>query len=265
MIKMKEEPNKPYGNSCFDQFSIRKKTGGVAWIIFLAVSLFVIWSFNHPDRNQVKPKIYYVDQTAGDDSNSGVSPESAWKHCPGMATYKGSLLLKAGDTVYFDSADRWIVTGRQGILLTGGVTYIGDSWGAGIRAEIMAGEDLPSGVVQFRDHPSIPTIFKGFNVDANKRVATGIDINHTQSMMMNGATKRVENCVIHDVWSRTSLGQYTYGIIISNYRGPDGYCENVEIINCKVHDVSRDLNMSLSQRQGRQPYKEYYRKGLRSF
>jgi hypothetical protein len=186
-------------------------------------------------------RIFYVDQTAGNDSGSGASPESAWKNCPGMEAYKGSRSLQPGDTVYFDSGDTWNVTGNQGILLVGGVTYIGDFRGSGVRAKLLAAEDLPSGVVHFRDHPLIPTIFKGFNVDANKRIATGIDINHTQSTLMNGATKRVENCDVHDVWSRTSLGQYKYGIIISNYSGPGGYCENVEIINCRVHDISRDL------------------------
>lgn len=186
-------------------------------------------------------RIFYIDQTAGNDSNSGMSRQEAWKNCPGMETFSGNKSLQPGDTVYFDNSDTWTVTGLQGILLVGGVTYIGDSWGSGIRAEIRAATDLPSGVVRFQDHVTIPTVFMGFNVDANRKVTTGIDINHTHSTLMNGATKRVENCEVHHVWSRTSLNQYKYGIIISNYGGPKGYCENVEIINCKVHDISRDI------------------------
>ena len=184
---------------------------------------------------------YFVDATDGNDLKDGTSPGTAWRNCPGMEAYAGSGLLNPGDTVFFDSGDRWIVTGTQGIHLAGGVTYIGDSWGYGTRAVIMAGSDLEAGVVRFSDHPTIPTVFRGFNVDANRRVATGIDINHSRSQMMNGATKRVENCEVHDVWSRTSLRQYKYGIIISNTIGSRGYCENVEIINCRVHDISRDI------------------------
>jgi hypothetical protein len=184
---------------------------------------------------------YYVDQTAGNDANNGNNYKTAWKNCPGMEAYSGSGTLQPGDTVYFDNADTWLVTGKQGIYLVGGVTYIGDSWGPGIRAEIRAGTDLTAGVVRFRDHETIPTVFKGFNVDANRKVANGIDINYTQSTMMNRAAKRVENCEVHHIWSRTSLKQYKYGIIISNYAGANGYCENVEIINCKVHDISRDI------------------------
>jgi hypothetical protein len=184
---------------------------------------------------------FYIDATDGDDLKDGDSPLTAWRNCPGMEAYKGSGILRPGDTVYFDSADRWIVTGSQGLYLTGGVTYIGDTWGFGTRAEIMAGSDLEAGVIRFSDHPSVPTVFKGFNVDANRKVATGIDINHSRSQMMNGATKRVENCDVHHVWSRTSMKQYKYGIIISNTIGERGYCENVEIISCKVHDISRDI------------------------
>ena len=186
-------------------------------------------------------RIFYIDQTNGNDANGGTNPEIAWKNCPGMDSYKGSGILQPGDTVYFDSGDIWFVTGNQGIYLVGGVTYIGDSWGSGSRAEIRANADIEAGVVRFRDHKTIPTVFRGFNVNANKMVATGVDINHVKGMLMNGATKRVENCEVHNVWSRTSLGQYKYGIIISNTGGPAGYCENVEIINCKVHDISRDI------------------------
>lgn len=207
--------------------------------------LFFLWSFAllpEPSDilNPVSGRAYYIDQSSGSDQNSGIRPHEAWKNCPGMEAYSGPMTLQPGDTVYFDSSDKWIVSGIQGILLKGGVTYIGDSWGSGIRAEIIAGTDLASGVVRFQDNTTIPTIFKGFNVDANRKVATGIDINHTHSALMNGAAKRVENCDIHHVWSRTSLNQYKYGIIISNYGGPKGYCENVEILNCRVHDISRD-------------------------
>jgi len=183
---------------------------------------------------------YYVDQSGGSDTNSGTSPSTPWKNCPGMASYSGSGTLIAGDTVYFDSADTWLVTGTQGIYLTGGVTYIGDSWGSGTRAEIKANANLEAGVVRFRDHATYPTIFKGFNVNGNSKVTTGIDINHRYTSLMNGATKRVENSEVHHTSSRQASGQYKYGIIISNHGGSGGYAENVEVINNIVHDISRD-------------------------
>jgi hypothetical protein len=207
--------------------------------LFILMMVFLVTTLS--EQNLLCRDKYYIDQSTGSDANKGTTPAMAWKNCPGMEIYSGSGILQPGDTVYFDSADTWTVTGTQGIYLVGGVTYIGDSWGFGIRAEIRAGSDLAAGVVRFRDHPTILTVFKGFNVDANRKIATGIDINHAQSTLMNGATKRVENCEVHHVWSRTSLNQYKYGIIISNTNGDKGYCENVEIISCKVHDISRDI------------------------
>lgn len=191
--------------------------------------------------------VYYVDQTAGNDNNSGLSANIPLKYAPGMVSYTGSVQLKAGDTVYFDRDDVWTVTGSpQGFFLVGGVSYIGDEWEAdlgttGSRAMIKAGNDFNSnGVVRFRDHPTIQTLFKGFNVNANNMSANGIDINHGFWSLMNGATKRVENVEVHHVFTEQSKGEYKYGIAMSNWGGTKGILENVQIINTSVHDIGRD-------------------------
>lgn len=185
---------------------------------------------------------YYVDQTAGNDSNSGTSATTAWKNAPGMSSYSGSGVLQAGDTVYFDRADAWLVTGTQGLYLVGGVTYIGDSWGSGTRrAIIRAGADIVAGIVRFRDHTTFETVFKGFEVDGNGRVTSGIDMNHAFfASPLTGATKRVQDTEVHRMTSRVSAGEFKYGLIISNFGGTAGAVENVEIINTVVHDVPRD-------------------------
>ena len=186
--------------------------------------------------------VYYVDQSAGNDSSNGTSPGTPWKNAPGMSTYAGSGTLSAGDTVYFARGGTWLVTGTQGLYLVGGVTYIGDSWGTGTkRATIKANADLAAGVVRFRDHPTFETVFKGFDVDANGKVATGIDINSAFYVApQTGAIKRIQNVEVHNVWSSVTLGQYKYGIHVSNHGGTAGGVANVEIINSAVHDVSRD-------------------------
>jgi hypothetical protein len=183
---------------------------------------------------------YYVDQNGGSDSNDGLAPTRAWKNSPGMSSYAGSRTLSAGDIVYFDRGDTWLVSGAQGLYLVGGVTYIGDSWGAGTRATIRAAASLESGVVRFRDHPTQPTVFQGFDVDANGTASTGIDINHAHWQLMTGAIKRVANCIVHNVGGSFTNGDYTYGIIISNFGGTAGYAENVELVNNVVHDIARD-------------------------
>jgi hypothetical protein len=184
---------------------------------------------------------YYVDANAGSDRNAGTSPNAPWQNCPGMTAYAGPGLLRPGDIVYFNRGATWKVSGLQGLYLTGGVTYVGNAWGSGTgKAHLTANSDLECGVVRFRDDRSYPTVFEGFNVDANRKVTSGVDINHARWTLMDGATKRVQDCEIHHTWSRTSLGQYKYGLIVSNHGGRGGYAENVEIIRCVVHDTSRD-------------------------
>ncbi|MBK9170102.1 MAG: right-handed parallel beta-helix repeat-containing protein [Bryobacterales bacterium] len=187
---------------------------------------------------------YYVNFTEGNDNNAGTSPLAPWRYSPGMSAYSGSVILRPGDTVYFDRRGTWDVTGQQGLYLTGGVTYVGDSWAAdGLaqgRATIRAAAGLDAGVVRFRDHPTQPTVLRGFNIDANHRVATGIDINHRYWQLMNGAVKRVENVDVGRIASRQANGEYKYGIAVSNWGGDAGLTENVEILNATVHDISRD-------------------------
>jgi hypothetical protein len=183
----------------------------------------------------------YVDATVGNDRNSGATPTAPWKNCPGMSAYSGADVLHPGDTVYFNRNRTWMVSGPQGIFLTGGVKYVGNSWGSGTgKARVCADTDLDAGVVRFRDHPTYETVFEGFNVDGNGKVASGVDINHRYWTLMNGATKRVQDCEVHHLRSNQLLDQYKYGIIVSNFGGTAGYAENVEIINCVVHDTPRD-------------------------
>jgi hypothetical protein len=184
---------------------------------------------------------YYIDQTAGNDSYNG-SQATPWKNCPGMSLYSGSGQLNPGDVVYFDRADTWLMTGgTQGLYLVGGVSYIGDSWGTGTRATIRTNVNfVDNAVIRFRDHATYMTVFQGFDVDGNHKVTSGIDINHGFCSLMNGAMKRVKNCIVHNTYSEQNSGQYKYGIIISNFCGTGGYAENVEILDTVVHDISRD-------------------------
>lgn len=188
---------------------------------------------------------YYVDSRNGADSNAGTSPEKPWKYAPGMSGFAGRSSLKPGDTVYFSKDAIWALRGVQGLYLAGGVRYIGDVWSARPgskkeRATLLASDDLEAGVVRFRDHPTVPTEFRGFEVDSNHTASTGIDINHRFCQRMDGALKRVENVWVHGVGGRQSRNQFRYGIIVSNFGGDAGVTENVEIRGALVHDVARD-------------------------
>ena len=65
------------------------------------------------------------------------------------------------------------------------------------------------------DHSTLPTIVRGFEVDVNDRTTSGVCINWpSASRNLTGGVKRIENCIVHDVYSRSSSGTYEYGIVV---------------------------------------------------
>ncbi len=183
---------------------------------------------------------YYVS-SSGDDTNAGTDQDAPWQNCPGMPGWSGSATLQAGDTVFFNNTDTWEVSSGSAVLqVTGGVFYDGITWGSGSRAIFRAKADLNRSVItMLKDHDKIHTVVKGFEVDAGGTVTTGIGMNHPQmENTLLGKTKRIEDCIVHDVMSSSAQGTYKYGIVISN-RGAKYQVKNVEILNCKVYNISR--------------------------
>jgi hypothetical protein len=187
---------------------------------------------------------YYVDNAHGSasDANPGTQPDAPWERCPGMPGWSGTATLQPGDTVYFNSGGTWeVASGGAAIQVAGGVTYDGRTWGSGVRATLRAAGDLSRSVINFQDdHPTEPTVVRGFEVDAASRVTSGICINWPQAARdLTGAAKRIEDCVVHHVSSLSADGEYEYGIAVSSGYGGNRRVENVEIISCEAHDISR--------------------------
>lgn len=193
--------------------------------------------------------VFYVDETAGNDSNPGTQSEP-WKRSPGMVGWTGSATLQPGTTVYFDRSDTWNIAAHSsgaGFDLKAGVHYIGDEWdpesvGSG-RAIIRATGRHEAGVVRFwEDHATFPTWLDGFEIDANGQRANLIDINHAfwRAGLTKGV-KRIENCVAHGNTGNGGQGDYKYGIIVSDHSSnASGQVSNVEILNTVVYNTPRD-------------------------
>jgi hypothetical protein len=197
----------------------------------------------HLFAQQTAGAVYYVDinHPQADDANPGTQSQP-WQHCPGMPGWTGSATLEAGDTVYFNSGGTWETSSGSALLqVIGGVTYDGSSWGCGTRATLRASAGLHRSVINLmEDHPSEPTVVRGFEVDANQQETSGIAINWPQAQgSMTGATKRIEDCVVHDTYSRSADGSYEYGIVISSGWGGNLHVSNVEVLDCEVYNISR--------------------------
>jgi len=194
-------------------------------------------------EQSVQGSIYYVDisDPAADDSNPGTD-SLPWKYCPGMPGWTGDVTLEPGDTVYFNNAATWTASsGNALVQVVGGVTYDGKTWGSGARATLRATGGLYRSVINLMaDDPAEPTIVRGFEVDANGQVTSGITVNWPQSSgSLTGATKRIEDCIVHGVASHSAQGQYEYGIAISSGYGGSRTVRNVEILDCTTYDISR--------------------------
>jgi hypothetical protein len=189
---------------------------------------------------------YFVKFSTGNDANAGTDPAFPWKYCPGMAGWTGIATLAAGDTVYFDRGDTWTATDDHLLNVIGGVVYNGDTWGTGTRAKFSLTPLYSIDAVVFmnRDHATIPTVFKGFEIDGLSGEVTGIYMGASSynqaSVDLTGAKKRIENCVVHHTGLLAETG-YHYGIsITAEYHSAiPGITSNVEVINNIVHHTGR--------------------------
>ena len=159
-----------------------------------------------------------------------------------MEGWTGSTVLAPGDVVFFASHGTWEAAAADSVLpVAGGVTYDGSTWGSGTRALLRAAGDLNVSVVIIQaDDPQSPTVVRGFEVDGGGHVTTSIGINWPRaSGSLTGAVKRVENCVVHDLFSASAQGDYEYGIVVSSGYGGGLHTSNVEILDCITYNTSR--------------------------
>lgn len=185
---------------------------------------------------------YYV-ANGGNDSGPGTDV-APWARCPGMPGWTGTHVLQPGDVVYFDSGGTWSAgSGEAAVIpVVGGVTYDGSSWGSGTRATLRATGALWRSVVFIEhDDPTEETVVRGFHIDVNDQTTTGVGVNWPgASGSLTGATKRIEDCVIHDVHSRSGDGTYEYGIVVSaGWSEGQFHVSNVEVLDCEVYNISR--------------------------
>lgn len=96
-----------------------KNRAAIAVLSVIAVFLFVSTGWANE---------YYVDYTAGNDSNYGTSAATPWKHSPGdakAASIAASAVLSAGDAVYFKKGVTYvgqITNRRSGAAVSSGTT-----------------------------------------------------------------------------------------------------------------------------------------------
>lgn len=72
---------------------------------------------------------YYIDYSAGSDASDGLTKQTAWKRCPGMAGFSGAYVHSAGDRFIFKGGITWPRTCFQLRIIAGGTLGNVDYYG----------------------------------------------------------------------------------------------------------------------------------------
>jgi len=203
----------------------------------------------------ITAKNYYVHPVLGNDRNSGLSKESAFKTLSSIATIK----LQAGDRILLASNQLFgsgmSLIGQNGIkenpiIIT---TISWDASGVLVPATIdFKGE--PYGLLiqdcSYIEVSNLKLTANGFyNLDENQKMRCGILVDNNDSSLMEHLV--IDNVIIYDVFHekigfkrgkeevKTANGtqKYGWGIRIMN-NNPNGLIADVEIKNCLINNVS---------------------------
>ena len=191
---------------------------------------------------------YYVDAKKGSDSNSGTSPEKAFKSLFKVT----SKYYQPGDKILF----------KSGQTFNGSVTFKGygdaknnikiGTYGGTAKAKISARGG--NGVTLMTEY----TVLENLEV-TNPKGTTGIYVLPGASGKRNNIT--IQNCYIHDVNTNETVFNYETGGIIVYADGVNPtWMENVVIKNNVVENVARTgilLTTQWANRPGRWGKNEY--------
>ncbi len=117
--------------------------------VFIILFLCIVISICSEQFIYSQTNIYYIDFADGDNNHDGVTPESAWQHCPGDEFAVGNaaaVQLLPGDAVLFKGGVQYqgtIVINASGAE-NNPINFIGDQWPGleGVKAIITGADPL---------------------------------------------------------------------------------------------------------------------------
>lgn len=153
--------------------------------------------------------IYYIDFDTGNDSNSGTSTSTPWKHCPGDSNFTGSHSVIAGDTFIFKGGV--VYEGQVTITASGTssnyITFDGNSlgtWGTGKAIIDGCRETLFENAYQYgfyADYASNTSGYLIFNNFEIRNVRTVYQDNKSKGIFVSDASHvEIKNCYLHNIF-----------------------------------------------------------------
>jgi hypothetical protein len=154
---------------------------------------------------------YYIDYTAGNDTNNGLSTSSAWQHCPGMVISPKSYKHTPGDVFIFCGGTTWpnsvfpLKMSYQGGVVTNDTYESSNGWFHGA-SWTMPSFDAQDAAMVGSPHSVI--FISGTNITVsglevkNLLIANTTNWNGYGACSIEGAATAsnvlIENCYLHD-------------------------------------------------------------------
>jgi hypothetical protein len=179
----------------------------------------------NPISNPAESRTYYVDESAGKDSNDGLTQSTAWQTTKKVNEYTFS----PGDKVFFKRGETWLTSGNGVVKGQNGVTY--GAYGTGNNPIIDGNHE--SDVFQALDKDSITLqdlyLRNGLNSNAQFLRSTNIDIINCE---MSGAGN--DNLIFIDNNSKVR-------VVGGTYHDPNRLIQSAEITNIEIADGGNDF------------------------
>jgi hypothetical protein len=190
-----------------------------------------------------KATTYYVDYSAGTDSNNGTSKSTPWKRCPGMAGFAGDYSHAAGDRFVFKGGVTWTDCFPMAISVGGSSDTVRDYYGTDVTW--FTGDSFARAVFDFQNanlgggvqssgvYLTAGNITFGESMDLKRyRVYPGYGPMTIGSYGVRVSNVTISNCVIRDWDMATPLAPGTggYGGGVGYFGGGGG--NNLKIDHC---------------------------------
>ena len=213
-------------------------------LLMMAMLILLVLPTFAEEKDKVSGKTYYVSSTAGDDSNSGLSEEEAWKSLSKLS----EVTLGPGEQILLKCGDEWL--GEQMVVNSPAGTAENPAklgtYGEGDKPKVALFEDEvpkysadPLILIKNAEHFVIEGLDVGF---------CGVGIELFYELVTNKENVRIQDCHFHDIYGfyqtdRKNITKYPHatGIVVTS-NVPIPGCEDPVLIglyidNCTSYDA----------------------------
>ncbi len=215
---------------------------------------------------------YFIDYSAGSDTNAGTSTSTAWKHCPGdpaATNLPSTITLVAGDVITFKGGVSYVFGGATGMVfkwsgaIGAPIIYDGNSAGTwGVGKAILTDNYGANDISAFSAiSPVSDLIIRGFEIKniggtASLPADTGSPVGprngHGVTFIATPTRVTIDNCWMHHLGYSFNAKPMDQGSIDGSgvFCGAGARPAGLTISNCKFNNVSAAISAGATKVSG---------------